>query len=425
PTFNAAPVPIPERADRVRRGASFSRQFYEGGRWHYYVLFDWGRVFVYRWIRGTPMQALQVYDNVSTHFPTCLFFDAPVRVQGIVQGRVTIGSSELIEIEGDIRYIDADPLTGVTPPTSQNMLALVSEGDIKVRNTPANGRWNSGGLGLNQTNRDSTDVVITAALYALGGSFTFENQNDPDSGYVCDCSPDKRGTIYIFGAVAQRQRGYYHRANNGGTGYLRKLKYDQRFRNDPPPCTARDGWWDAESTDSLDFGDVVVGTTASDTAHLYTLYYSHLGAVYANQPFSAQRVPPFQGDSFIVPTRFTPPGVGLFTGILYVSASHEHFEIALRGRGVPPGSPAPMTVNVSPNPFNLTTTIRYTLPAPEAVRITLYDILGREAKRLELGSQVAGEHSVSLNADDLASGVYFLHLQAGSEAMIHKILLVK
>ncbi|MDD5087325.1 MAG: T9SS type A sorting domain-containing protein, partial [bacterium] len=69
--------------------------------------------------------------------------------------------------------------------------------------------------------------------------------------------------------------------------------------------------------------------------------------------------------------------------------------------------------------------IRFTLPQPEAVRITLYDILGREAKRIELNPQEAGEHSVPLHASDLASGVYFLRLHAGEQVVMQKILLIK
>jgi len=424
PSFNAPPVPIPERAEHLRASAAQQSHFYSDPRMIYYARFGNGICKMWRWPRGTPIDSSDSWP-INLSFPTCIFVDAPLRVKGIVQGKVTIGSSHVIEIEDDIRYVDADSLTGVTPESSQNMLALVSEGDIKVRNTPANGRWNSGGRGLNQTNPDSTDVVITAALYALSGSFTFENQNDPDSGYVCDCSPDKRGTIYIFGALCQRQRGYMHRSNNGGTGYLRRIRYDQRFRSDAPPCTARNGWWEDDSTDSLDFGDVVVGTTTSDTAEVYTLYYSRLGSVYASSPFYGFRVEPFQGDSFAVPVRFTPPRVGSFNGILYVSAGSEYFQIVLRGRGIQPGGSPPFAVDVSPNPFNLTTTIRFTLPQPEAVRITLYDILGREAKRIELNSQEAGEHSIPLHASELASGVYFLRLEAGDQAVMQKILLVK
>ncbi|MBU0509234.1 T9SS type A sorting domain-containing protein [bacterium] len=423
PMFNAPPVPLPSTAHTLRAGAARQGHFYGEPGMHYYARFDGAVCKMWRWRRGTIMDSSDYWVVYMTN-NTCIFVDAPLRVHGRVQGQVTIGSSHVIEIENDIRYVDAHPYTGITPASSLNMLGLVSEGDIKIRNTPANGRENSGGRGWDQTNPDSTDVVITAALYATR-SFTFENQNDPDSGYVCDCTPDNRGTIYLFGSLVQTRRGYVYRSNNTSTGYRLNLRYDSRFLRRLTPCIIEGASRPDASTDSLDFGEVAVGTTAWDTARVYTLYNGHLGAVYANHPFRGERVMPFQGSSFIVPTRFTPPGVGLFTGILYVSAGMEHFQIVLRGRGIPPEGPAPLTVNISPNPFNLTTTIRYTLPEPEAVRITLFDILGREAKRLELGAQETGEHSISLNAVELASGVYFLRLSAGTNSVMHKLLIVK
>jgi hypothetical protein len=136
--------------------------------------------------------------------------------------------------------VDANQQTGVTPETSHNIMGIVSEAQVKVANTPANGRENSAGQGLNQTNPNLTDVVITAAIVALGEDFTFENQNDPDSGYVCIPCPgngrDDRGTIYIYGSLTQMRRGYVHRSNLGSTGYLKQYRYDRRLLLARPPC---------------------------------------------------------------------------------------------------------------------------------------------------------------------------------------------
>jgi hypothetical protein len=77
--------------------------------------------------------------------------------------------------------------------------------------------------------------VITAAIVALGESFCFENQNDPDSGYDFG-SQDDRGTIYLFGSLTQKRRGYVHRSNRTSTGYAKKYVYDKRFLHQRPPC---------------------------------------------------------------------------------------------------------------------------------------------------------------------------------------------
>lgn len=66
-----------------------------------------------------------------------------------------------------------------------------------------------------------------------------------------------------------------------------------------------------------------------------------------------------------------------------------------------------------PNPFNPTTNISYEIDANGAhVKITIYDILGREAATLINANQAAGLHSLEFNAADLSSGIYFYRIDA-------------
>jgi hypothetical protein len=78
-----------------------------------------------------------------------------------------------------------------------------------------------------------------------------------------------------------------------------------------------------------------------------------------------------------------------------------------------------------PNPFNPTTTIRYQLPVASTVSLKVYDVLGKEVMTLVNGRQDAGTHTLTLNAANLASGVYFYRLQAGNFVATRKMLLVK
>jgi hypothetical protein len=421
--FNAPAMAVPRWPESAQNAATQQGNYFAWSGFMAMLVFHGEYITVYRWPVGVPFDStFRQFIHVTQ--PTCLFFDCTVRVKGIVSGQVTLGSSRQIQIEDDIRYSDADSLTGVTPNTSENLLALVAADEIKIRNTPANGRWNSGGLGLGQTNRDSTSVVITALLFA-GSSFTFDQQNDPDSGYVFDGAPDDRGTVYVYGGIYQRQRGYVHRSTLGSSGYLRHYRYDQRLRNTMPS-----GLYDPEipaagTTDTLDFGEVAVGTSAWDTAHVYTYFPGPLGSVYASYPFWATRTPPFEGDHFVIPVRFTPPGVGQYRGLLSVATVEHYYQIPVLGRGVPPQGSGALVLNVAPNPFNLMTTIRYVLPEPAAVKITLYDILGRMTKQIDVLPQPAGEHSVMIDAAGLASGVYFATIEAAGQIATRKVLLLK
>ncbi len=80
-----------------------------------------------------------------------------------------------------------------------------------------------------------------------------------------------------------------------------------------------------------------------------------------------------------------------------------------------------------PNPFNPTTTIRYTLPTANLVRLELFDALGRKVATLVNERKGAGTHAYTLNATrfSLASGAYFYRLQAGNHVETKKMLFVK
>jgi hypothetical protein len=78
-----------------------------------------------------------------------------------------------------------------------------------------------------------------------------------------------------------------------------------------------------------------------------------------------------------------------------------------------------------PNPFNPTTNISYVLPRAENVSLKIYDVLGREVATLVNEAKAQGAYTVPFNASNLASGVYFYKLQAGSFVQTKKMMLVK
>ena len=67
-----------------------------------------------------------------------------------------------------------------------------------------------------------------------------------------------------------------------------------------------------------------------------------------------------------------------------------------------------------PNPFNPSTVIAYQLPTASDVRLELYDVLGRKISTLVNTRQAAGYYTFTLNASNLATGIYFYRLQANA-----------
>ncbi len=242
PMFEQPAVLIPEVASTVRECASTSGYFFnDGGDWTYRVIFNGSSATWYKWPTGTPFDSSQ--NGTMSISDNCAFFESPLEMYGTLDGAFTIGSAFTIRLLDDIRYncVPSNDRQARVPTSCDDYLGIVSEADIKVANTPKNGRENSNGLGQNQPNTDLTDIRINAAVVALGnetrndGSFTFENQNDPDSGYVCTCAPDDRGFIYLYGSVTQRRRGYVHRSTRGSTGYGKQYRYDIRLLSRRPP----------------------------------------------------------------------------------------------------------------------------------------------------------------------------------------------
>ena len=78
-----------------------------------------------------------------------------------------------------------------------------------------------------------------------------------------------------------------------------------------------------------------------------------------------------------------------------------------------------------PNPFNPETVIRYSIPKAEKVSIVVYNLLGEKVARLIDERIQAGVHTVSWDASNMASGIYFYRLQAGDFVQTRKMVLLK
>ncbi|MEE9167532.1 MAG: T9SS type A sorting domain-containing protein [Candidatus Neomarinimicrobiota bacterium] len=83
-----------------------------------------------------------------------------------------------------------------------------------------------------------------------------------------------------------------------------------------------------------------------------------------------------------------------------------------------------------PNPFNPLTRIHYALPAPQQVKLKIYNILGQEVVTLVDGWKAGGYHEVIWAGRDrfdrdVASGIYFSRLSTGSRVLIRKMTVIR
>jgi len=172
-----------------------------------------GWAYVYN---SSTMSAASIIDSVDLSDPTfngALLGEDRVHVQGTLDGKLSIASTEELRIEDNILYANRDLAT------SDDLLGLIAEENVTVVNNAAN----------------QTDCIIDASVFSRDGSFTAENYN----------LGAPRGTLQLNGSIVQNQRGPVgtFAGTTLKTGYLKKYRYDQRLA-DPfnrPPFYP--GWW--------------------------------------------------------------------------------------------------------------------------------------------------------------------------------------
>ncbi|UCD64243.1 MAG: T9SS type A sorting domain-containing protein, partial [Candidatus Zixiibacteriota bacterium] len=110
--------------------------------------------------------------------------------------------------------------------------------------------------------------------------------------------------------------------------------------------------------------------------------------------------------------------------IMYLGLEYEDISLQKADGGVSAASGV-VEVSVSPNPFNPTTEIRFSLAEPAQVKLEIFNIRGQKVSTLVNAHLSAGGHSVRWDGSQVASGVYLCRLKAGSFAVSKKIMLLK
>jgi len=78
-----------------------------------------------------------------------------------------------------------------------------------------------------------------------------------------------------------------------------------------------------------------------------------------------------------------------------------------------------------PNPFNPLTKINFTLNKNSFVKLSVFDLNGREIQNLISENLNAGDYSYSFNAVNLNSGIYFYRLEANNSVYTKRMVLLK
>lgn len=89
------------------------------------------------------------------------------------------------------------------------------------------------------------------------------------------------------------------------------------------------------------------------------------------------------------------------------------------------GGPSALALSTAPNPVAGRTTIRFETPRAGHVRLTAYDVLGREVARIAEGARPAAAQAVEFDASRLAPGLYFLRLETEGEAVTQRLTVVR
>lgn len=192
---------------------------------------------------------------------------------------------------------------------------------------------------------------------------------------------------------------------------------------------------------SVTFGDVGIGTLATDTVRIYnigtaTLVVSSIALHDAAFGVSRSSFTIPVGGSDTLTVLFSPSQVQLYADTMNITSNAAGtLSIPVAGTGVPASSvgegelPATYALLQNyPNPFNPVTRISYELPKAGWVTLSVFNMLGQEVATLVNELKSAGRYTAEFNVNGnvaLSSGVYMYKLRSGDFTESRKMLLLK
>jgi len=104
----------------------------------------------------------------------------------------------------------------------------------------------------------------------------------------------------------------------------------------------------------------------------------------------------------------------------------ENIIVANEGGQLTVGMPTELTLSEAyPNPFNPSTSVSVYVPADGVVSLSVYNVMGQQVATLHSGNMSAGSHTVTWNASNMTSGMYFVRAESSAGVAVQKVMLLK
>jgi hypothetical protein len=267
-------------------------------------------------------------------------------------------------------------------------------------------------------------TIVTYKYNSAGVQQWMQTYNSGMQNYSSSIGLDSAGNVYVGGSST---------VSPDAGGYL-VVKYNNSGVQQ----------WASAYNRSGNFYDRLVAMVVDKAGNSYTTGYSQTGtdigtADYATVKYNSAGVKQWEivyngpVDSTDIPTAIILKNSDVLVTGYSVGPTHTYDFLTIKyaqtitGKSNP-SSNAPVEFSLSqnyPNPFNPKTIISYQLPVSNHVKLTIYDVMGREAAVLVNHKQNAGSYEVEWDGENFASGVYYYMLTAGDFKDTKRMVLVK
>ncbi len=195
------------------------------------------------------------------------------------------------------------------------------------------------------------------------------------------------------------------------------------------------GYWDGSMVESTDHGISWLEIYPPEEGILRQVYaYDNFfwlavdSTIYMRTDTMQTWKQQYTGNTPIRHLEVISEGMDLFGWACGENGTILKYEDTLISTGFENGTSAPRCFQLwqnYPNPFHSGTTIRFTLPAREHVRITVYTVFGQKVCELVNQQVPEGDHTIAFNAQDLRAGMYIVRMEAGGFQATQKMLHVE